>query len=168
MDHQGSPCISLRCLTFWPTLSIFLSPTKEVQALGPRICLRAADPRRAHSAGPQTEGNDQQEGMSGAPTGRLHRQPAGQGHGGDPEHPPGPLSGRQKSRKDVSRRPAASRLCRGSVNTSSQGRGLAVPARRAEVAISLPGYLAGVPPTHGSQGNDCNGPVYCPFPGFYF
>ena len=143
-------------------------PAKEIQALGPRICLRAADPRRAHSAGPQTEGNDQQEGMSGAPTGRLHRQPAGQGHGGDPEHPPGSLSGRQKSRKDVIRRPPASRLCRESVSTSSRGRGLAVPDSRAQIAIFLLGYLAGVPPTHGSQVNDYNGSFHCPFPGFHF
>ena len=51
---------------------------------------------------------------------------------------------------------------------SCRGRGLAVPDSWAQIAIFLLGYLAGVPPTHGSQVNDYNGSFHYPSPGFHF
>lgn len=131
-------------ITFLP------SPSKEIQALGTRVCLCTADPRGADPACPQTEGNDKQEGVSGAPAGRLHRQPAGQGHGGDPQHPPGSLSGWQKSRKNVKHLPPALRLVCEFVSACSQGRGLGVPESPRVQAPdrSLPHALSGKSQSH--------------------
>lgn len=78
-----------------------LSLPKEIPAVGSCLRLRTIDPRRADPVGPQTEGNHQQEGVPGARAGRLHRQPAGQGHGGDAQHPPSAVSAWQEGRKDV-------------------------------------------------------------------
>lgn len=112
-------------MTFCLFPSSFLS--KEIHPLGPCFCLCTAHPWWVDPAGPQTEGNNKQEGVPGSRAGGLHRQPARQGHGRNPQHPPSSGSGRQEGREDVNGQRTTLRLFCEFVFTSSWGQGLCVP-----------------------------------------